>query len=58
MTDKKFVREAMKRWGNIIDYANKPDRDDGAGAVAAAMWATIYVDRLLKIAASHTGVLT
>lgn len=54
MTDKEFVRDAEKRWGKILDYANDPERDGTAGAIAIALWATMSVDRLLKIASAAT----
>jgi hypothetical protein len=48
--DKDFVRDAARRWGKTLDYANAPGRDAKDGAVAIALWATINVDRLLTIA--------
>jgi len=52
VTDKDFVRDARKRWDKILDYANDPEKDGAAAAIAIAMWATMNVDRLLKIAAA------
>ena len=54
MTDKDFVRDARKRWDKILDYANDPAKDGTAAAIAIGMWATMNVDRLLKIAATKT----
>lgn len=54
MTDKQFVRDARERWGKVLDYANEPGRDAKAGSIAIALWATMNVDRLLRIARENT----
>lgn len=50
MRDRDFVRDAAVRWGKVLDYANAPNRDAKDGAIAVALWATMNVDRLIKIA--------
>lgn len=50
MTDKQFVIDAARRWNGVLDYSNRDDRTGTQGAVAIALWATLNVDRLLRIA--------
>lgn len=49
--DQAFVRDAAERWGKLLEYAER--KDATTGAIAISLWATMNVDRLLKIAAQQ-----
>jgi hypothetical protein len=53
VTDEQFVREAEKGWKRAVDYSNEPGTTGTGAAVAVALWASLNVDRLIKIAKGH-----
>jgi len=50
VSDAAFVANARKSWDRTLALQDKPDFDNSGLSVAVALWATLNVDQLLKIA--------